>query len=128
MGGTETSLGKPTIASLINQSITKESSVSDLEASIALAKEQYSLMMSNLSGMVEERPELTNDMIATVRLPQSILNIINEDDNDSVVGDDIRHASEIKVSDWMTAQISDQWEKQMYGHNVVERVESDQFQ
>ncbi|UPQ97838.1 hypothetical protein HOP50_02g11330 [Chloropicon primus] len=118
----EISSADATIASMLRESITENSSIGELEASIALAKSEYSKMMDNFSNLVDNlKNESASPGLETMPvLPESIQKMAEEqfvehwqiaDGNHSETKESIQ-ASEIKVSEWLDNKISEEWNKQ----------------
>ena len=117
---------EPSIASMLQGAVNETSTIGELEASIALAKDEYAKMMSNFSSLVDNLK--TDDMPLSLPgcnglpvLPESIQRVaehqfrdhwVVEDDAKSTECNEKIRASEIKVSDWLDSKIDEEWKKQ----------------
>ena len=121
----EPSSADATIASMLQETITENSSIGELEASISMAKEEYAKMMENFSTIVDNlRAEDMAGLPYSTEmpiLPESIQKMAEhqfadhyeiEDDNRSESKERMA-VSEIKVSEWLNSKIDEEWRKQL---------------
>ena len=121
----EPSSADATIASMLQETITENSSIGELEASISMAKEEYAKMMENFSTIVDNlRAEDMAGLSYSTEmpiLPESIQRMAEhqfadhyeiEDENKSESKERMA-VSEIKVSEWLNSKIDEEWRKQL---------------
>ena len=121
----EPSSADATIASMLQETITENSSIGELEASISMAKEEYAKMMENFSTIVDNlRAEDMAGLPYSTEmpiLPESIQRMAEhqfadhyeiEDENKSESKERMA-VSEIKVSEWLNSKIDEEWRKQL---------------